>query len=219
MPDAPRDVSPHTNDRDDEVGSGGGGIPRDWPANGIFFDRSDAGLTIAGETRPRRPTVTMRLSMIADRRDATILFSESLNAGPYFFESNDSASSESPERAEIEWGMVWGVGPIESGRRGVGVSAAPRMKPPTELLPPNAERDHAGPATSYRYSRPSSRHPEGFNLVCVGGNIPFIRDTLDYYIYAKLMASDDANAKLPGSETLLDERFRNYQLVDEDLNP
>jgi len=228
FPDLPQAIAPQ---------DGRAGIPRDWPANGVFFDRYGK-LNKSLEGKWAIGThVSMSLVKIRDPRDKTILFTENLDAGPWVVAPNEFPGGD-PARAEILWGAVWGAGPIEDGKEwksheianrsgSSGNSAptphvrrdAPTMQPPPELLRPNIEGGRRTAATSYRFSRPSSRHPQGFNAAFAGGNVVFIRDSISYFVYAKLMASDDANAQIPGSQELVDERFRKYELQDADINP
>lgn len=199
MPDLPRAIPPQADLS---------GAPRDWPANGIFFDRYAESKQIRGNDAPAAPMVTMRRSMIADPKDKTILLAENLDVGQYAFDRKDFPNGD-PLQAEKAWGIVWGPGEIK---------APSTMLPPDDLLSINTELRH-GRRTTYRYSRPSSLHPQGVNIALVGVNVVFIRETTSYFVWAKLMASDDTNTKLPGNLIPLDSRFRDYHVNDADLNP
>jgi hypothetical protein len=81
-----------------------------------------------------------------------------------------------------------------------------------------------GNGTSYDYCRPSSRHPQLVNVAFVGQNVSTLRDNISYYVYAKLMASDDENVRIPGmsreeSDAMISRDFRMRNLFDEDVNP
>jgi len=216
---------------------GQAGMPRDWLANGVFFDGYSRVKRAMEGDDVRVPAVSMSLWKIRDPRDKTILFTENVNAGPWVAEPSDFPNGD-PAKAEIIWGAVWSAGPIEDGKEwkmhelanrsgSSGNSAtaanarrsAPTMQPPPELLAPNVERERKTRGPSYRHSRPASNHPEGFNSAFAAGNVVFLRETISYFVYAKLMASDDANAQIPGSQELVDERFRKYELQDLDINP
>ena len=149
---------------------------------------------------------------IRDPKDRTILFAENADAGLYALPGSDSAENDATKN-EIAWGCIWSPGRITL------VGGKPTMSPGDDALPPNIDTGSSHGRSDYRYARPSSHHPGGFHVAFAGKNVQFINEKISYIVYAKLMASDDANVKVPGSETLLDERFRNYQLVDEDLNP
>jgi hypothetical protein len=188
------------------------GAPRDWAANGLFFDNYSDDPRIETSAAARGPMILMRSDLIRDPKDKTLLLTENLDAGSYVVDSRADLA-RNPERTELDWGCIWEAGPIrdENGKL--------IMSPGERASAPNANRRLANQGPNYKLCRPSSSHPGGFNVAFAGKNVQFVRDTISYAIYAKLMSSDDANMKLPGSETLIDERFRAYQMRDEDLNP
>jgi len=192
------------------------GLPRDWRANGIFFDNYSDDPRINTNVMTRGPMIVMSSQKIVDPKDKTLLVTENLDASSYVFDPAGPTGPD-PARTEIEWGCIWSPGSIRNDN-GKFV-----MTPGDEASAPNAHRDPARERTrresSYKYCRPSSSHPGGFNVAFAGGNVIFVSDKIDYLIYAKLMASDDANAMLPGSHERLDERFSGRLLRDEDLNP
>ncbi len=47
----------------------------------------------------------------------------------------------------------------------------------------------------------------------------FLRDNVAYFVYAKLMSSEDMQMKLPGTNTQCDPVLRQYQLNDSEINP
>ncbi len=49
-----------------------------------------------------------------------------------------------------------------------------------------------------RYARPSSKHPQGFNVVKCDKSVHFMADTVDYRVYAALMTSHGVKADHPG---------------------
>ena len=56
------------------------------------------------------------------------------------------------------------------------------------------------PATvdaNIRYARPSSDHPNGFNVLMADSSVHYIQDNLDYHIFAVLMTSNGAKAANP----------------------
>lgn len=198
-------------------GSGGSsatvGMPRDWQANGVFFDNYSDDKLVKTTTSTRGPQVVMQLSRVRDPKDKTILFTENVDAGDYTFDQNTSGGATFPY-AEIQLGSVWDItAPVTN----------PTATPPllTPIIP--EYRMNVGLAkgdgVNYQYCRPSSRHPQGVNIAFAGKNVMFVRDTLSYFIFAKLMASDDAGVKAPGGQVLFDQNFRTYQLSDNEINP
>lgn len=214
MPDLPHSVPGST-------ATNAGGIksadtPRDWQANGVFFDEySESPLVKRGAKLPEKspaPKPRMSLSRIRDPKDKTILVTENVDAGPYVLPPME-LSEETPAMHEIAWGCTWLPGPITMA------GGKPTMQPGAGALAPNADRGGTKRPNDYRHARPSSSHPGGFNVAFAARNVQFVSDKISYYIYAKLMAGDDADAKLPGSDALLDAGFRSYTVTDEDLNP
>lgn len=198
-------------------GSGGSsatvGFPRDWQANGVFFDNYSDDRLIKTTASTRGPQVVMQLSRIRDPKDKTILFTENVDGGDYTFDTTTAGGATFPY-AEIQLGCIWDItAPVTN----------PTATPPllTPVIP--EYRMNVGLAkgdnVSYQYCRPSSRHPQGVNIAFSGKNVMFVRDTISYFIYAKLMASDDAGVKAPGGQVLFDANFRTYQMSDGEINP
>jgi len=192
------------------------GLPRDWRGNGLFFDNYSDDPRIKPSVATRGPTIVMSREKIVDPKDRTLMVTENFDASSYVFDPA-GPTGPAPARTEIEWGCIWSPGSIRND------DGKLTMTPGAEASTPNAHRDPARELSrresSYKYCRPSSSHPGGFNVAFAGGNVIFVSDKIDYLIYAKLMASDDANAMLPGSREPLDERFAGRPLRDEDLNP
>jgi hypothetical protein len=202
MRDLPHAIAPN---------DGKPGTPRDWQSNGVIFDNYSDDARIQPDAAKRGPMI-MTQHRIRDPKDKTILVAENLNATSYAFDSKQVPGGDLA-LAEMGWGCVWGPGEIrKSGQRYT-------MTPADGLNTPNADADPARPAASYADCRPSSSHPSGFNVAFAAKNVQFVSDKISYAIYAKLMASDDVNAKLPGSDNLLDSGFSSYTVNDEDLNP
>jgi len=193
-------------------GSSGVGFPRDWQANGMFFDNYSDDKLIKTTSSTRGPQIVMRLSGIRDPKDKTIMFTENVDATDYTFDATLSGGTTFPY-AEVQLGCVWDItAPV------VQTATPPVMTPAIVEYRPNVGLAR-GDGVQYQFCRPSSRHPQGFNVAFAGKNVIFVRDTLSYFIYAKLMASDDAGVKAPGATVLFDQSFRMYQMTDSDIQP
>jgi len=192
--------------------AGSAGIPRDWLANGLFFDNYSDDPLVKTQQSERGPTVVMRSMQIRDPKDKTIMFTENLDATKYVYDENDFPARD-PSQVEIIWGSVWNAGTIDDS----SPTEAPIMTPPADVLRPNMGIEKGPHPLDYEYCRPSSAHPGGFNVAFAGRNVVFVRDRISYFIWAKLMASDDANTKIAGTQTLLPEAFRKWQIPDSDV--
>jgi len=194
--------------------AGSAGIPRDRLANGMFFDNYSDDPLVKTKLSERGPMIVMRSGQLRDPKDKTILLTENLDATKYVYDENDFPARD-PSQVEIIWGSTWNAGTI--------TSSSPTIEPvialPAYVLRPNAGVEKGPHPLDYKYCRPSSAHPGGFNVAFVAGNVIFMRDTISYFVYAKLMASDDGNVKLPGLQTTLDKSFVRYQITDAEINP
>lgn len=209
MPDLPEAIL--RKDPDDKGGLGAIGQPRDHQANGMFFDNYSDDKLIKPNVRQRGPQVVMRLDVLRDPKDKTLLIAENLDAVSYVFDAK-----QKPASAEIGWGSVWAPGKSEpnTDEATKQKSGAIRLQPRDDVAAPSAHNDGKQHPLEYKYCRPSSAHAGGFNAAFAGNNVIFVKDTISYYIYARLMASDDRMARLPGTNT-----YAFPELKDQDPAP
>lgn len=196
------------------------GMPRDWQANGMFFDNYSDDKLIKTPTSKRGPQIVMQLSRVRDPKGKTILVTENLDATSYVFESWDFPK---PGQVEIVWGSVWAPGKSTPNPNTETHTTEGNifLEPRDDVSLPNAHNDGRKHPLEYKYCRPSSPHDGGFNVAFAGKNVMLLKDTISYFVYARLMASDDAGTKLPGSQALIDANFRGYLIEcgDGDFNP
>jgi hypothetical protein len=181
------------------------GTPRDWAANGMFFDNFTNG-----------PWMIARDERVVDPKDKTILLTENVDATSYVFRAL-THGADNWKAAEVQTGCIWRPGKVDESQN------PPPTTPPAASLQPNVGIGQ-GDGTSYDYCRPSSRHPQYVNVAFAGQNVSSLRDNISYYVYAKLMASDDENVCIPGmssaeTDAALGRRFRTRPLSDADVNP
>jgi hypothetical protein len=211
MPDAPAAI---LDLREPE-----GGLPRDWRSNGMFFDRFSEDEQIKADPNTRAPMVHMRDGHIRDPKDMTILVTESVDATEYVIDAKRQ-SADGWQGVEREIGCIWLPGKTDNSTK------PPTMTPPIPSLKINAEPG-LGTGRNFNHTRPPSKHPGGVNVAFAGQNVRFLNEKISYFVYCKLMASDDANVAIPGRHKgstagpndAIDPAFRTYRLTDEDVNP
>jgi hypothetical protein len=189
-------------------GSQGPGIPRDWPANGVFFDNYTGDQLVATPEQRRRPMVFNRMELVRRPKDKVILLTENVDAGDYTLDAvRDSADDW--RRAEVNLGATWSADIV-------GPDGQLRKRPQSPALHLN-ERTGEGNGNDMNFARPSSRHPGGINVAFVGQNVQSLSDKIDYFVYAKLMTTDD-NPMHPGTRDPI-EKLGAASLTDADINP
>lgn len=59
----------------------------------------------------------------------------------------------------------------------------------------------------------------GLGFATSAAGLMFLNEKISYFVYAKLMASDDAGIRTPGEDTRAEPALQRYQLTDGDLDP
>jgi len=206
-------------------GTGGGvGIPRDWGANGMFFDNYNEHQLIKTTTTNRGPMEYMSDARVKDPHAMTIMLTENIDAQNYVF--NINSGSATWQYTEVEVGSIWGLGTVDRSTTPptmmpqlTGASSGGNTPQQTatgqDSLRINNSRGK-GDGISYAYCRPSSNHPQSVNVAFVGQNVQQLKDSISYFVFAKLMASDDDNIKQVGANTLADAALRTYPITEAD---
>jgi prepilin-type processing-associated H-X9-DG protein len=117
-------------------------------------------------------------------------------------------SADNWKAAEVQTGCIWQMGSVEPSAE--PLKEPPKMSPPMPSLAINVDVG-GGDGQTYEYCRPSSRHTGGVNMAFVGQNAQFIKEDISYFVFARLMASDNRSVRLPGKTEYVDETFREYQ--------
>jgi hypothetical protein len=180
-------------------------IPRDWAANGMFFDHFSQHRLVKTDPATRGPMEYMNDARVKDPHAMTILLTENIDATSYVFRSATHAA-ENWKACEVQTGCIWRPGPIDATKK------PPTMSPPVATLNINKDRGK-GDGLNYDYCRPSSNHPQSVNVAFVGQNVAQLRDTVSYFVFAKLMASDDEHV------VDADAPFRTYEINEADVSP
>jgi prepilin-type N-terminal cleavage/methylation domain-containing protein/prepilin-type processing-associated H-X9-DG protein len=169
-------------------------------ANGVFFDRTRGG----GDIRDLKPDCNgqdgdpiYKVSMATvqakgDGTTHTLMLSEGLSALYWGY------VGESPPNKKWDFGFCWGQPRAISEARAasswgpIGTSAAYQVL--------NAVRENiAGSTISSKPPNsafPSSFHPGGVNVAFVGGQVQFLRDAIDTFVFAQLMTSNRKRSDL-----------------------
>jgi prepilin-type N-terminal cleavage/methylation domain-containing protein/prepilin-type processing-associated H-X9-DG protein len=180
--------------------------PRD---NGVFFNRfNDAGLS--GIPAPNNvagaPIVTMTQDFISanDGTSNTLALSE--NADRLATDSGSYADLSVVAPLEYSVGFVWY--PANQSTPVYQPSTYPygmiNYVAPAGTSPPN----------NYSYSRPSSRHPQGVNVLFCDGHSRFLAQELDYGIFCLIMTPNGQACTTPGAAGLTPaSSSNNYQYL------
>lgn len=200
-------------------------------------------------TGSRGPMEYMRDERVRDPKSRTILLTENVDAQNYTFQ-NTGSSSNAFATAEIEVGCIWSILPgsvsttstppsvnpnLSSGAAAIGGSGSggsggsggggntsntggQTVADPNDKLRIN--NDVGRSDGTYYYCRPSSRHPQSVNVAFVEVNVAPLRDAVSYFVYLKLMASDDEGLKQAGlNQAFPDMPLKFYQLSEGDIAP
>lgn len=148
-------------------------LPFDYLANGVFCNR------LKGLSDPHG-VEHMTPGDIKDGETNTILLAENVNAQVW---------NQSPN--EFDACIVW---------------RNPIAGPPTNSPPANEpwpwielNKDFVGTGADYAHARPSSYHPNGFQVVMCDGSTKFVAGTIQYNVYMRLMTSNGTRYLEPGA--------------------
>ncbi len=180
--------------------------PRD---NGVFFNRFNDNNTLSASTANNisaAPIVTMTQDFISanDGTSNTLALSE--NANQYNDTGNNPGTYDTITGAsEFNVGFTWHIANTSSG-------------PPFQPADPNttfpvaypfgtlnyvAPSNATQPSNGYQYARPSSRHPQGVNVLFCDGHSRFLSQDVEYGIFCLLMTPNGQNCNTPGNAALV----------------
>jgi prepilin-type processing-associated H-X9-DG protein len=206
------------------------GVPRDWAANGVFFDLYTDNPLVAGVPQPassigKEPTVpTNRLAggtfsdkfgIFADKQPGVPLVGMSSayiarhdGTSQTCLLSENVDAGEYIDFTEAKVGLVWDA----TGRLDLAQDP-PSLKPPDDNMRINVGAGlselSGKPGLPQRspddttFARPSSWHPRGCNMAFCDGRVRFVSDMMDYYVYCLLMSTNGAAVRLPGTDRVL----------------
>lgn len=176
--------------------------------DGVFFARCEP--RAAFESPIVAWSVTLR--HIRDGLSQTLMLSENIQAGEYSAaEYFTPPPFEIPKTvrlvsdAQLLTGFVWDWDP--------DITTAP----PADERCINGKKWYGpkAPVTTYYYSRPSSYHPSGVNAAMCDASVIWLRENIEYKVYAHLMTSDGDHSSLQGPNSDPNAPI-NYVLMQDD---
>jgi prepilin-type processing-associated H-X9-DG protein len=186
------------------------GDKAEYASNGIFFDLNKNTNVGPVDGREGQPALQMSMSQISDGTTKTLMISENNHAWYWIFgtpnltttppTSVDSAASTVLDDKHL-FGFIW-KNPGSSSFTAIDRINGDKYydKLPTGTTPPDTMETWAGSGwESYGY--PSSVHPGGVNVAFAGGNVEFMRESIDPLVYGQLMTSNSKRSKLVDTST------------------
>lgn len=163
--------------------------PPDYPANGV----SDDLVWLTGPPAVNgvyTPTVRASSTNCKDGTAQTIFYAENCNALRWNQDFYDSTNSLDESFHCILWvpvdstglNSVFGNPPASGGLYGINDGGI----------------ENSGLA----YARPSSQHPGGFQVAFLGSNVKYIRESIDYMVYAQLLSGDGTRVENPNDTSV-----------------
>ena len=165
----------------------------------------------ASDSRQDEPEISMTVAAIqkGDGMTKTMMLSENLNATHWGY-FNEFSSSTLVQDAKYHFGFCW----EQPAAIIASLSKAPSSNPDqdreneprfrringvkeslfnSEIVSETATDD---PPMTFNYGFPSSYHPAGVNVAFMGGQVAFVADQIDPFIYAQLMTSNQKRSDL-----------------------
>ncbi|HWA97375.1 MAG TPA: DUF1559 domain-containing protein, partial [Pirellulales bacterium] len=210
-----------------------GSQQRDYRENGVFHDRYTGDPRVAaggGGSSTVMPRVTMTSDFITSRdgMSNTLMFSENADAGNY------------TDVTETTLGFIWDANAQPNGTQNVVPGGPPPTAQPTVASYRPNDATSKGQAqfssgtggsgsgssgssgsgsvrSSYNWTRPSSYHQNGMNVVFCDARTTFMSDQIEYYVYCLLMSPDGKNVRNPTSpQTTLLQSGKNFAVPIDD---
>ncbi len=196
-------------------------LPRENPANGVFFDRTRL-LPDTYKSAPRPadfrdnqnpivPEIVMTIAYLQAKGDGTtktMMLTENMNAIRWGYRISSERNSV-PDK-KFHFGFCWEQPQAIAAALGQGTSN-PNPKQDIQARRINGQNE-AFDAEDFSNmvpndGFPSSNHPGGINVAFVGGQSVFVSDQIDNLVYAQLMTSNHKRSDLMDAAGNRFERF------------
>ncbi len=198
------------------------------PADGLFFDRTrvaDLSVTPAynwstakdprdsnSDPQQDRPEVVMSIAYIQARGDGTtktMMLSESLASlfWAYTEPSDSNGDFQKAIEAPYHFGFTWEqpTAVANDTKRRINGSKDPlaytSFQEMTTLKTGEPANLPSSGDTNQRPCLPSSNHPGGVNAAFVGGQVQFVGDQIEPFVYAQLLTSNHKQSNLVGDKS------------------
>ena len=156
--------------------------------------------------------VYMRMELVRDPKERTILLTENMDATSYrLAPGSDKANRFS--HAEAVVGATYAIGSVTGDS-----NETLAMTPARLSLKINADVSR-GDGRNMGYCRPSSNHPGGVNVVYADQNAQFLNEKISYHVLARMMSSEDFQMKYPGTAERVLQNYRGFGPIEIELNP
>lgn len=209
---------------------GGNGMPSfaaDWQANGVFFNSFQDSMQSMMLNVPMSqscnmgPQVQSSLDYIGvhDGLSMTFMVTENLDAGSYADPNAQGLPDATMNGGMSMGGMDLPYAVLEARQGFVwwgDVDGSGNTPPPytnSQYGRINSPSDSGASGSAYypyTNARPSSRHPEGVNMLLCDGHARFISQAIDYRVYCLLMSSYGKQVMPPGAMSAPNTPVWNY---------
>ena len=164
------------------------------PANGMFFNRFDI-----PTKNSKFIQLVSSLDKIPDGASNTLMISENVAAFQYTYLNNTDMPKQfsTATSAECSTGFVWDAKNVASHVTPTDARKINGVNPGDKKFNYQIDQTNFGSTYSYYYARPSSYHTGGVNVAMCGGEVFFMRDDIDYWVYEQLMTPDGKHSDMP----------------------
>jgi len=189
-----------------DVTSTASGYPCDWRDNGVFFNRfQDSSILSSPNNTAGAPLVSMTQDFISanDGTSNTLALSENAdqynetgNVGTYVTwgaTAPAGGGAGATTGAREYWnGFVWWPASSNAGTNLPSIYPYGMINYVTSagVTPPSG-------FNGWYYARPSSRHPQGVNVLFCDGHSRFLSQELDYGVFSLIMTPNGQNCNTP----------------------
>ncbi len=174
-----------------------GGDTLEYAANGVFFDLNKNKNIGPTDNRELALPLQMSMAQIRDGTTKTMMITENMHAWYWTYGESDKGFNNDKgtiKDAKHLFGFIWKTPDILTDIERIN---GDKFYDKLSSGPPATMDDFANDPTTYEsYAYPSSAHPGGVNVAFCGGQVDFMRETVDKVVYAQLMTSNSKRSKL-----------------------